>query len=374
MADMIRIKVDRLIDYVATVFARAGTPEKIARRAAESLAGANLAGHDSHGVVRVQRYVQSIQTGLLDAAAKPEIVVDLPSIAVVDGKSGFGQHIGREAMKIGIRKARKSGLCVVATRRSFHLGRIGEWAEQCVEEGLVSLHFVNVLNAGGLAAPFGGKERRMSTNPIAIGLPIPGRDPVVLDMATTKVAEGKVLVALNKGVEVPVDCLIDADGKPSLNPADLYGPPVGALLHFGLHKGYGLALAAELLAGALTGGGTNQPAHPITGAVHNNMLSIILDPKALGTKKAYAREASAMIDHLVGTAPVDPASPVMIAGDPERRTRAERLKHGVPLDLETWGQMAQTGRSVGLKDTEIKRLSGQSAKAADAARPVVSRV
>jgi hydroxycarboxylate dehydrogenase B len=374
MADMIRIKIDRLIDYVATVFERAGTPAKIARRAAESLAGANLAGHDSHGVVRVQRYVQSIQQGLLDAAAKPTLVVDLPSIAVVDGNSGFGQHIGREAMKIGIRKAKKSGLCVVATRRSFHLGRIGEWAEQCVEADLVSLHFVNVLNAGGLAAPFGGKERRMSTNPIAIGLPVPGHDPVVLDMATTKVAEGKVLVALNKGVELPVECLIDADGRPTLTPADLYGPPQGALLHFGLHKGYGLALAAELLAGAVTGGGTNQPAHPITGAVHNSMLSIILDPKAFGTKKAYGKEARAMVAHLLSTAPVDPDNPVMIAGDPERRNRAERLKNGVPLDLETWGQMAQTGRSVGLKDSEIKKISGQSAKAADTAKAVASRI
>jgi uncharacterized oxidoreductase len=373
MAEMLRINKDKLEAYVTMVFAQAGAPAKAAARAAESLVGANLAGHDSHGVVRVARYVQAIGDGLLKPKAHAELVVDLPSIAVVDGGSGFGQVIGQEAMKIGIRKARKTGLAVVATRRSFHLGRIGEWAEQCVEAGFVSLHFVNVLNAGGLAAPFGGKERRMSTNPIAVGIPVPGRDPVVLDMATTKVAEGKVLVALNKGVEVPVEALIDADGNPTLNPADLYGPPVGALLHFGMHKGYGLALVAELLAGALTGGGTNQPAHKITGAVHNNMLSIIIDPKALGTRKAHAREAKAMVDHLLGTRPVDKKNPVMVAGDPERATRKERLKKGVPLDAETWGQLAQTGRMVGLVDAEIRRLSGLSPKAADKAKPVAQR-
>ncbi len=361
MAEIITIAHTRLIALTAAMFEKAGAPPANAMRAAEGLAGANLAGHDSHGVVRLPRYLQAIAQGHLKAAAHAAIVKDSGALLVIDGGSGFGMVIGREAMQAGIARAGQHGVCLVAIRRSFHLGRIGEWAEQCAAAGFASVHFVNILHAGGIAAPFGGRDRRMSTNPFAAGMPMPGGEPVILDMATTKIAEGKALVALHAGKKVPEGALMNAQGRATREPADLYADPPGALLHFGEHKGYGLALICELFAGALTGGGANSPLHPAEGTVHNNMLSIIIDPDFAGDGGLVGREASVFIDWMRECAPLDPEAPVLVAGDPERRSRAVRLAQGVPLDMGTWKTIVDAALPLGLSRDDIARLSGVSA-------------
>jgi uncharacterized oxidoreductase len=215
-----------------------------------------------------------------------------------------------------------------------------------------------VVHAGALAAPFGGKERRSSTNPLSIGVPVAGGEPIILDMATTQVAEGKVLVALNAGKEVPAGALIDATGRETRNPADLYASPPGALKYVAEHKGSGLALMIDLLAGALTGGGANQPAHSAGDGAVNNMLSIVIDPAAIGEGSFPAAEAKAFIDWVLSCAPVDPAQPVLVPGDPERLRRKERLAAGLPLDGTTWGNLVAAGRSLQMNDAEIARLAG----------------
>lgn len=358
MSDIVTVRADALARFVAALFEAAGAPPAHAERAGEGLVGANLAGHDSHGVVRVPRYLQGIADGQLDPKATPAVIRESESVLVLDGRSGFGMVVGREAMARGVAKARQAGLAMVAIRKSFHLGRIGEWAEQCATAGLVSLHFVNVINVGGLVAPFGGRERRMSTNPFCCGVPVPGRDPVILDMATSRIAEGKALVAKNAGKKVPPDSIIDAQGRPSRDPNDLYGPPQGALLHFGEHKGYGLALICDLLAGALGGGGANHPGHPVTGAVHNNMLSLIVDPRVSTDEGAFGAEASAFVDWIKSCAPVEAGGQVLVAGDPERAMRQERLAHGVPLDTGTWASLDEAARNLGFTGADVARLSG----------------
>ena len=359
-AKELRIAERALESVVAAIFERAGAPAAHALRAAQGLVGANMAGHDSHGVVRVPAYLAGIRDRRLDPNARARIVHETATVAVIDGGSGFGQVIGREAMAIAIAKARTGGgLALAAVRRSYHLGRIGEWAEQCAEAGLVSLHFVNVVDVGGLVAPFGGRERRMSTNPFACGVPVPGGEPVILDMATSKVAEGKVQVARNKGTQVPPEAIIDAKGQPTRNPSDLYGPPPGALLHFGEHKGYGLALIVDLLGGALTGGGANHDGHPaIPSVIHNNMLSIVIDPAVAGDGQFAADETRAFIAWIKSSAPLDPGSPVLVPGDPERAHRRERGRDGIPLDAETWRQIGAAGEEVGLAPAEIARIAG----------------
>jgi uncharacterized oxidoreductase len=354
----IRIAAAALETYVATLFAKAGAAPDIARAAGEGLVAANLAGHDSHGVVRVPRYLENIGKGWLDPTAKMSVVRENGAVVVVDGNRGFGQYVGREAMDLGIATARQHGVCLIAIRRSHHLGRIGEWAERCAAAGLVSLHFVNVVHAGALAAPFGGKERRSSTNPLSIGVPVARGEPIILDMATTQVAEGKVLVALNAGKQVPAGALIDAAGRETRNPADLYASPPGALKYVAEHKGSGLALMIDLLAGALTGGGANQPAHSAGDGAVNNMLSIVIDPAAIGEGSFPATEAKAFIDWVLSCAPVDPAKPVLVPGDPERLRRKERLAAGLPLDGTTWGNLVAAGRSLQMNDAEIARLAG----------------
>jgi uncharacterized oxidoreductase len=196
----------------------------------------------------------------------------------------------------------------------------------------------------------------MSTNPFCCGMPIDGREPIVLDFATSKVAEGKVQVARNKGVDLPPGCVVDGEGNPSLNPNHLYGPPPGALAPFGDHKGYGLAFFCDLLAGALSGGGCNHDGHPNTGTVHPTLLSIVIDLRRLGDAGAIDAEARHFVDWMKACKPVAADGEVLAPGEPERKTRAERLANGIPLDENTIAQMQDAARKVGVAPAEIDAL------------------
>ncbi|MBI1778944.1 MAG: malate/lactate/ureidoglycolate dehydrogenase [Proteobacteria bacterium] len=352
---MITVKPAALQRIAAAVFHKAGSAPTEAEAISTRLVGANLSGHDSHGVVRIPRYVELMRTGGIAVNQHAKTVFENDTIAVIDGQFGFGQVIGAEAMAIGIAKAKKTGVAVVALRHSSHLGRIGDWAEACAEAGYASIHFVNVVGAGAIVAPFGGGDRRISTNPFSAGMPVTGGDPIILDMATSKLAEGKVLVAKNKGVEVVEGAIIDGERQPTLDPNKLYDPPVGALLPFGEHKGYGLAVFCDLLAGILSGGQTNHPGVPIKGRVLNNMLSIILDPAPGGDPAGVKREVDSFVAWLKGSPPLREGSEVMVPGEPERRARRERIS-GVPLDDTTWSNILATAAELGVAKSDVDAL------------------
>src|SRR3979409_2489922 len=262
---MVTIQVPKLIDFVADVFAHSESSSEEARRIATYLTTANLTGHDSHGVIRVPGYIRWTQMGAVVPAQTVEVLVNTPSLAVIDGKFGYGQTVTPQAVRIGIEKCKASGLAAVALRNAGHIGRVGDWAEMAAAEGLVSIHFVNA--AGSLlVAAFGGVQKRLAPPPSFVGIPRKGQDPIVLDFATSIVAEGKVLVASRGGKKLPKGALIDADGTLSEDPGVLYGPHTaegprdhtrgtGAIRAFGEHKGSGLAFICELLGGALTGTG-----------------------------------------------------------------------------------------------------------------------
>ena len=198
-------------------------------------------------------------------------------LALTDGRFGFGQVMGEEAMQLGLAKVNKQGVAVVGLRNSGHLGRIGDWALMAARANKLALHFVNTSGGGILAAPFGGTSRRLSANPIAAAVPVKNGPPILLDISTCAIAEGKVRVAFNKGVSVPDNCLLDGQGRPTNDPKAFYANPPGAILPFGAHKGYGLSIIVEMLAGALTGGSCSNPQ---TRHVANNMLTILMDPAA----------------------------------------------------------------------------------------------
>jgi hypothetical protein len=219
----VTIKAKALEAFVADIFATAGCSAEEGGRIGRYLVSANLSGHDSHGVVRVPRYATQKKSGTVLPDVTVEVVVDTPVIAVIDGKYGFGQTVTPQAVAIGIEKCRKNGLSAVTLRNAGHVGRVGDWAEMAAEAGLVSIHFVNA-SGSVLVAPHGGVERRFSTAPYCIGIPRPGQDPLVLDFATSIVAEGKVLVASQGGKKLPDGALIGPDGTPSGDPHVLYGP------------------------------------------------------------------------------------------------------------------------------------------------------
>ena len=350
---MPNIHAEPLRRLVSAIFAKAGSNPDEAALIARRLVDSNLVGHDSHGIVRVPAYIRWLGEGKVVPNQHVKVLSESDAFAMLDGQAGFGQVIGGEAMDIGLAKAAKSGVAMVSLRHVHHLGRIGDWAEYCAAKGVVSIHFVNGVHLGWIVAPFGGIERRMTTNPFACGMPIEGGEPVILDMATSKIAEGKNQVARNKGVEVPEGALIDATGKPTRNPNDLYAEPPGALLAFGEHKGYGLAVFCDLLAGALGGGGANHDGYANKGQVLNNMLSILIDPRVVGAASMH-EEAKRFVAWLKSSASRDGG--VMVPGDPERRNRAARQRDGLPVDDKTWSDLLACARDSGLADGEVKRL------------------
>ncbi len=351
------IPVETLERFITAIFAAAGCGAEEAARITSHLLSANLTGHDSHGVIRVPRYVFWMGEGFVRAGQQISVISDTPTHALVDGNLGFGQSIGEQAVDLGIAKAKAAGLSVIALRNSGHLGRIGDWGERAGEAGLLSIHFVNVAG-GELVAPFGGTSRRFSTNPICIAAPAEG-GLLLLDFATSLVAEGKVLVASNGGKPVPHGALIDPDGTLTSDPRTLYGPiegthvrdaaqGAGALRAFGEHKGSGLAFMCEILAGCLSGGPTSGP---IPGGkrrgIANAMLSIYLSPGAFG-QEGFAQAARDYAAYVRDAHPATPGGEVLVPGEPERRMRAARLAGGIPLQAETWAAILETGQKFGL--------------------------
>ncbi len=337
---------ERLESLTAAIFAAAGCQHEEADRIAGYLVEANLVGHDSHGVIRVPSYVEWLRTGKVLAGRTIDIAFENDAIAVVDGRFGFGQTVGEQAVRLGIDKAKRSGVSVVALKNAGHLGRIGDWPLMAATAGQLSIHFVNTSGAGILVAPHGGTQRRLSANPIAAGVPIKGRSPMLLDMSTCTIAEGKIRVALNKGVPVPEGNIVDADGRPATDPKVFYGPPAGAILPIAGHKGYGLAVLCEILAGALTGGGCSDPKN--AGRVVNGMLSIFLDRSFFQTEAEFSEEITRFIDWVKSSARTTPNGDILMPGEIEERTKQRRLKEGIELDETTWRQIVQTGASVGM--------------------------
>jgi len=347
---MMNVQHERLRTAGARVLAAAGAREPDARMVADHLVDANLAGHDSHGIGLLPHYVRAIGAGILDPRAHAAIEDGGGPILAVDGRKGFGMVVAREGMAAGMARARTSGLALVALRNAFHVGRVGAYAEQAAAEGFVSIHFVNVVGHPPLVAPFRGTDARFSTNPFCAALPAAGGKPaVVLDFATSLVALGKVRVAMNKGERFPEGVLIDGAGHVATDPAVMFTEPRGAILPFGLHKGYGLAFLCELLAGALTGGGTASTVPFQKDRITNNMLSFVLDPARLPGAAGLEAEIAAAIDHVKASPPADPALPVLVAGEPELASRRKRTAEGVPVDPTTWEELRGAAKAVGVE-------------------------
>ena len=346
-------------DWLAEIYNAAGCPVPEARMIAEHLVEADLSGHPSHGIVRTPRYLDWIENGTLRRSGTLAVLNDGAGFALLDGCSSFGQVTGHAVVERAEAMVRAGGIAVIGLRRGGHLGRIGAWAERLADRGLVSVSFVNVAGSR-LVAPFGAAERGFSTAPVTVGVPhhTPDgtTDHFILDFATSRIAEGKALVAVKRGGTLRGDAFVTPEGADSANPRTLYGDSVdsavpnprggpGALQAMGDHKGSGLALACELLAGALTGGGTNRDPEPPFG---NGWLLVALDPARFDTDGGFASEVSAFIAHIRSLRPRDADEPVMIPGDPERRRRA-RFAEGLPLETGLLAALRQAGETLGVE-------------------------
>lgn len=332
---------NNLRDFARRLVAAGGSAATEVDIVADHLIEANLRGHDSHGVGMLVAYVKDFEAGTLRPNQAPEVISDTGTISVWDAHAGYGQVVARQAVEWAIGAARTHGVAVNGLRNAHHIGRVGTYGEIAARAGMVSLHFVNVASGPPPVAPYRGKEGRFLTNPVCIAIPGTNlNEPILLDFATSRVAMGKVRVAHNAGKPMLDGALLDHDGNPSTDPGVMYSDQRGVVLPFGEHKGSGLALICEILAGAIVGSPTVQSMTPPERGIINGMLSIVIDPQRLNNRDSMMAEIDAMIAWVKSAAPADPDMPVLVAGDPERATRAARMANGIEVDATTWGQLA----------------------------------
>ncbi len=343
------LTMDQIADAAAALFAAAGTSSEDARTVAGLLAEANCAGHDSHGLIRVPQYLAAIEDGRIDPAAEVEVARETSITAVLDGNRGFGQVAMTRAVELASEKASGHGLAAVTVRSASHIGRLGSYVERLARRDLAALLLVNAVGIPAYRmAPWGGTEARLATDPLAFGVPRAEGDPVVLDMTTTVVAEGKVRVQSNRGEPVPEGWLIDAEGRPTTDPDVLYGEPGGSILPLGGsaagHKGYGLNVALELLAGALSGTGCIGGGQPLG----NGVLLIALDVERFLPLDEFHRHAEAFFAHVKSSPPAAGFDGILLPGEIEGQVQRRRQKEGILVDDETWRQVRQWADKLGV--------------------------
>ena len=338
------LTADQLRQAGTLLFTALGAPEEIAATVAGSLALSNLMGHDSHGLMRVNEYATAIRRGRLNPAARPSLLSETPTTALVDGAWGFGQLAARLAIETLIRLAQASTVAAVGIRHCNHIGRVGEYSELAAQAGVISMI---TLCAGGRAtstAPYGGMRPTLSTNPIAFGVPAGERPPLIADFATTVVANGKVQQARDRGERIPVGWVQTAEGLPTTDPNDLFRG--GMLLPMAGHKGYGLSLVAEALGGALTGA-----AGFVEGEQTGNctfMWGIRID--AFQPADEFRAREDRSLEKAATTPPAPGFERVLIPGEPERLSRARREGEGVPVPAGTWERLLGLAQELGVAD------------------------
>jgi uncharacterized oxidoreductase len=323
------------------LLAALGTPRAAAEVVARSLAGANLCGHDSHGLVRLPWYAEFVADGRARPNAVPEVVRHRGAVAVVDGNRCWGQLAGGLAVEVAAKAAREHGVGAVTVRRANHLGRLGEYCENLAEDGLAAVCWAN---ADPAVAPFGGRDRMLGTNPFAAAVPGDGREPpVIVDFATSAVAEGKLRLERMAGRAVPSGLIQDARGRPSNDPEDYYAG--GALLPFGQHKGFGLALMVELLGGGLSGNHVGFLPEYEWG---NGFLLLALDPGAFADPGAFREEMARACARLRSSPPADGVEQVLLPGDIEAAVRKRRLAQGIPIPPPVHSALVDCGHRLGV--------------------------
>ena len=334
----------RLEAKATRIFTAMGAPDGDAAWIAALLVRANLRGHDSHGVIRIPQYWESVKRKEVDPRSPVTVTAETPALVRLDGGGGFGQVVGRRAMEMAIAKAKTGGLSAASTSRTSHVGRLADYAEMAAGAGLVGMLWANCVH-GLNVAPWGGAARRLGTNPHAVGIPGAGGPAMVLDFATSVVAEGKLRVKRNRKQPAPPGWFVDSKGRPETDPEIFYGDPPGALLTAGDHKGYGLSLAVEILGGILSGTG---PAGPPPGVFANGTLMICLDVERFLPLPDFHRQVAALFGWVKATPLAQGATEILIPGEPEARLEAERRANGIAIEDQTWSQIETTAAELGV--------------------------
>jgi uncharacterized oxidoreductase len=343
----------RLAACARAVFQAIGSPEPVARRVADALVDANLVGHDSHGVIRIPQYVAAVRDGEVVPDAAPTIVKESAVSALIDGGWGFGQVAALRAAELAVEKARHQGLAAVGCVRMNHIGRVGEYPESMAKQGIVGFVLAGGFGGrGGRAAPFGGREGILGTNPLSFGIPSGGDEPMLVDFATTAVAAGKIQVARAKGTPLPAGSILDKDGNPTNDAEAFYQG--GVMLPFGAHKGYALSMVVELLGRVLTGAddyqepGRGGPVYERSGT-----LVVAIDPGLFRDPRAFASGVDATLQRVKAVPPAPGFEEVLVPGEPETRSRAQRQRDGIYVEDATVAAIRKTAAELGVDTAAV---------------------
>lgn len=336
-----RVPLGTLQEFAVTVLGALGAPAATAGTVARSLVDADARGMSSHGVRRLAPYAGFVDIGRIDPAASPVVERSHGGLVVVDGRRGFGQVAAGLATSEVVARASQLGVAAAAVRRCNHIGRLGEYVETIAAAGQVG---IALCNADATVAPFGGRDRLLGTNPVALAVPGgPDGPPVVVDWATAATAEGKLAVARARGESAPEGAVLDADGAPTTDPADFYAG--GALLPFGGHKGYGLSVVVEIVGGLLGGSGISAlPGFDET----NGTVLVALDIAAFLPVEVFGRQVEAFRDALHGSAPSQGSAGVLVPGEPEARALVRSRAEGAEVAPGTAAELAALADRLGV--------------------------
>jgi uncharacterized oxidoreductase len=341
------LSYESLRDVLIRTVEALGSPPDEAVVVAEALARANLAGHDSHGLIRIEQYAKMVQAGDIVPGAPTTAVRETACTALLDGGWNFGPVVARRAVQIAAHKAREYGTGTVSVRNANHLGRLGEFTLMAAEGGMACVGMVNNHGRGNLVAPFGGSAGRLATNPISFACPGPER-PILVDITTSVVAEGKVRIFRNAGKPVPEGWLLDNQGRPTTDPNDLYTDPRGAILPFGGpvgHKGFGLAVMVDILSGALSGAGCSQSS---TCRLGNAMYFHVIDIEKFVPREEFLEHVAVLEAHIRSSPPAPGVKEILMPGEPELREEERRRREGIVIDAETWRQFRECAAGLGV--------------------------
>ena len=341
---------DQLRELSTQFFVKAGVPDADAKTVANSLVDANLCGHDSHGVMRVPQYVRNLAEGRLNADVPLETLNETPALLAADAGWGLGQVQAHRLLDVLFDKVAPLGIAAGTLRRCGHSGRLGEYAEKATARGYAFFGCVNSHGSGRRVAPPGGKEGRISTNPLCMGVPTDA-DPLILDIGTSAAAEGKIRVAFQKGEPVPEGLLLDSDGRPTTDPAALYDEPRGSIRPIGAeqgYKGFGLGLLIDSLSGGLSGGECSRDDRPMPG-LGNSLFFALFDPAQFGGSEHFVAEVGRLAGFVRSCPTAEGVERIVLPGDPERTARAAREGSGITIPDGTWALFQEEARALGVE-------------------------
>ena len=329
------------------IYRAKGTPDDEAEIVARHLIKANLTGHDSHGIIQTPTYVERIDVGHIVPGAPFEVVQEAPCTAVINGNWGFGFVVTEKATRMAIEKAKTNGVAAITVHHQSHIGRLGDYPTMMAAEGMIGMITADSGAAPKHVAPFGGIARKLGTNPICICMPSNLDGPVLMDMASSTVALGKIALARSRKEEIPVGWIVDKDGNPTTDPNDYYSG--GAILPVGVdqgHKGYALSFMVEVFSGLLTGLGFGIDPE---GRHNDGVFIAAFNLEHFRPLEEFKKEIGEFVEFIKDSPPAAGFTEVLYPGEIEWNREQVRRKEGIFVEDETWAQLSDLMKSLNVE-------------------------